>query len=143
MPRNTTNKKTLEILRCAQILRCFKSEYLSFFSACRVFRHAGLDVTIPPLNKCNSGSTEHRHSTIQNSPAKRAHYYIYLGIVQYLPSWPLSNAGRSDMPEYDYGNSQRGPSGSGHLRSADSSGSLTCADLAMPWSPPSYHDPQR
>jgi hypothetical protein len=35
--------------------------------------------TIPPLNKCNSGPTEHRHSTIQNPPAKKAHNYIYLG----------------------------------------------------------------
>ncbi len=33
-----------EILRCAQILRCFKSKYLLFFSAHRFFRHVGTDV---------------------------------------------------------------------------------------------------
>ena len=38
-PRNTTDKKLYEILRCAQILRCSKSKYLSFFG------HAGMDVT--------------------------------------------------------------------------------------------------
>ena len=40
-----------------------------------------LIVPPPPLppQKCNSGSTEHRNSTIQNPPAKRAHYYVYLG----------------------------------------------------------------
>ena len=32
----------------------------------RVRRH----ILSPPLNKCNSGSTEHRHSTIQNSPGQ-------------------------------------------------------------------------
>jgi hypothetical protein len=36
--------KVLEILRCVHILRCFKSKYLLIFSACRVFRHAGIDV---------------------------------------------------------------------------------------------------
>jgi hypothetical protein len=38
---------------CAQILRCFKSKYLSFFSARRVFRHAGMDVNILEENKDN------------------------------------------------------------------------------------------
>jgi hypothetical protein len=32
-------------LRCAQVLRCLKSKYLSFFPARRVFRYAGMDVT--------------------------------------------------------------------------------------------------
>jgi hypothetical protein len=30
----------------AQILRCFKSKYLLFFPARRVFRHAGMDVKV-------------------------------------------------------------------------------------------------
>ena len=45
-PRNMTYKKIQEILRCAQILRCLKSKYLSFFPARRVFRYAGMDVTL-------------------------------------------------------------------------------------------------
>jgi hypothetical protein len=39
-------RKYKMILRCAQILRCLKSKYLSFFPARRVFRYAGMDVRL-------------------------------------------------------------------------------------------------
>ncbi len=38
-----------ETLICVEFLTCLKSKYLSFFSARRVFRHAGMDVRLDML----------------------------------------------------------------------------------------------
>ncbi len=53
---------------CVEFLVCLKSKYLSYFSARRVFRHAGMDVRLPFYLKIATGDLGKLYGSTTSRP---------------------------------------------------------------------------